>query len=152
MGTAQVFSLGFGASTTAPLAGFTGDHDFTGSVLLSFTDTVHLAVIVPNGSNGVGAGFDWWFLNKPALELNKGGSLNFFIGLGGEAKFFFGTNSSIAVLARAPIGLDWKYPKFDIFFQVEPGVGFDITDDETDVGELYANGKIGFRYWFGKKK
>jgi hypothetical protein len=154
MGTAQVFSLGLGASTTAPLGNFNGDNTFSGAILLSFTDTLHLSITVPNGSFGVGAGFDWWFLNVPVLSFTNNGSLNFYIGVGGEAAFFFIPAFRIAAFARVPIGLDLKYPKFDIFFQVEPGIGFDISGSisggNISFGELYSNGKLGFRYWFPK--
>jgi hypothetical protein len=95
------------------------------------------------GSAGLGVSADYYILDK---DLVKDGSfdLDWFLGVGAFAHIYFGSNSSVGLGVRIPIGLSWHINNiFELFIDVTPGIGLNIPP----VLYLTAGAELGLRVW-----
>jgi hypothetical protein len=145
-GIINSYSFGFGATLMQGAGDLLGEPEY-GGVIFSPMEKLHVTVVLPlGGTIGIGGTADFHFMSKPVMELKKDGSLNFYVGVGGNFMAMFGDETSIGAKARVPIGISWKYSKFDIFLQTVPGVSF-MFGTNTEIGPAIVPFEIGFRYW-----
>jgi hypothetical protein len=95
-------------------------------------------------TTGLSVSGDYYFVDR---DLVKDGSLDldWFLGLGGFAHFFFGSDFNAALGVRLPIGLSWHIGRvFEFFADLAPGIGIKF-DSAPFYGVLGA--ELGFRVW-----
>jgi hypothetical protein len=106
-----------------------------------------------NGYFGVGVTGDYYIIDKALLpDIN----LDWYLGLGGYVSMGAWSNGkgydhhdgfSLALGARAPVGLSWKFLEhFELFGDIYASLGFGIVPFYFP--HWGAGGEIGIRYWF----
>jgi hypothetical protein len=68
-------------------------------------------------------------------------------GIGGSFIATFGDATAFGVRARMPVGVSWKYPKFDVFVQTIPAMVFEFGD-KSSIGPGVIPIEFGIRYKF----
>jgi hypothetical protein len=96
-------------------------------------------------ASGLGVSMDYYLLDR---DLVKDGSidLDWFLGVGGFTHLYFGSDFTLALGFRLPIGLSWHISNsLELFLDVTPGIGarFDSEPFYTTLG-----GELGLRVWF----
>jgi hypothetical protein len=144
-GAGQAFSVGLGLKTNVGIIG--GWRPI--GILISKNDDLHFSVSWwADGSNG-----DFWvtgdyWVFTPTLTKVSSGNLNFYVGPGAAVHLKYGDDWYFAPSLRVPVGLDLRFKRFDIFFEIAPS--FELSIIPTF--ELRGNGmdgsfSLGGRFW-----
>ncbi|MDR2468463.1 MAG: hypothetical protein LBD22_05835 [Spirochaetaceae bacterium] len=147
-GAAKSYSLGLGLQYGGLF--YYGSYTSNVSFLVSTSKDIHFAFnyLYTNYGGGIGLTGDYWVFD-PVLTRVGQGALKLFAGVG----FFFDTNfdfNNLHLGGRIPVGLDLKFPKFDIFLQMAPTWGLQFLPSPGLIGGsgFSGTGSIGARVWF----
>ena len=146
---------GWGIGVVGSFGGYWGSSDVSAGGALSLkapTIPIYWGVTLTarSGILGLGVTGDYPFLRGNLVpDIN----LDWYLNLGGWGTFYTGSNhTSIALGARAPLGLSWRIPKveiIEIFLSLSPSIG--VAIDFDDGIDFPAGGwpvELGFRIWF----